>query len=108
MQPSVIARFFSHSTLGQKVLPLSTSLKPAHVPGLTVTAEVDYDHDGKFGDADNRNWTNGDKKNSVGGLLRSVVVGAVMDGFSRKVVALRVAPREPTAEFAVRLVRASS
>ena len=40
------------------------------VPGLTVTAEVDYDHDGKFGDVDNRNWTNGDKKNSVGGLLR--------------------------------------
>ena len=40
------------------------------VPGLTVTAEVDYDHDGKFGDADNRNWTNADKKNSVGGLLR--------------------------------------
>ncbi|ANT50735.1 porin [Mesorhizobium amorphae] len=40
------------------------------VPGLTVTAEVDYDHDGKFGDADNRNWTNADKKNSVGGILR--------------------------------------
>ncbi|MFK0688586.1 porin [Mesorhizobium sp. IMUNJ 23033] len=40
------------------------------VPGFTVTAEVDYDHDGKFGDVDNRNWTNADKKNSVGGLLR--------------------------------------
>ena len=37
MQPIVIARFFSHSTLGQKALPLSTSLKPAHVPGRTVT-----------------------------------------------------------------------
>ena len=41
----------------------------------------------------------------VGGLFRSVVVGAVVDGFSRKVLALRVAPREPTAQFAVRLVR---
>ncbi len=41
----------------------------------------------------------------VGGLFRSVVVGAVVDGFSRKVVALRVAPREPTALFAVRLLR---
>ena len=40
----------------------------------------------------------------VGGLFRSVVVGAVVDGFSRKVVALRVAPHEPTAMFAVRLV----
>lgn len=37
-----------------------------------VTGEVDYDHDGKFGsltDA-NRNWTNADKTNSVGGILR--------------------------------------
>jgi len=41
----------------------------------------------------------------VGGRFRSVVVGAVIDGFSRKVVALRVAAQEPTAEFAVRLVR---
>jgi len=40
------------------------------VPGFTVTAEVDYAHDGKFGAADNFNWTNADKKNSVGGLLR--------------------------------------
>ena len=40
------------------------------VPGFTVTAEVDYNHDGKFGDADNRNWTNADKKDSVGGMLR--------------------------------------
>ena len=40
------------------------------VPGFTVTAEVDYLHDGKFGDLDDRNWTNADKKNSVGGMLR--------------------------------------
>lgn len=41
----------------------------------------------------------------VGGLFRSVVVGAVIDGCSRKVLALRVASQEPTAQFAVRLVR---
>ncbi len=41
----------------------------------------------------------------LGGFLRSVVVGAVIDGFSRKVLALRVAPHEPTALFAVRLLR---
>ncbi|TIV66625.1 MAG: porin, partial [Mesorhizobium sp.] len=40
------------------------------VPGFTVTAEVDWAHDGKFGDADNFNWTNADNKDSVGGLLR--------------------------------------
>ncbi|TIV43041.1 MAG: porin, partial [Mesorhizobium sp.] len=40
------------------------------VPGLTITAEVDYLHAGKFGDADFSNWTNADKKNSVGGVLR--------------------------------------
>lgn len=40
------------------------------VPGLTITAEVDYLHAGKFGDADFSNWTNADKKNSIGGLLR--------------------------------------
>ncbi|MER8956953.1 porin, partial [Mesorhizobium sp. M0833] len=40
------------------------------VPGLTITAEVDYLHAGKFDDADFSNWTNADKKNSVGGLLR--------------------------------------
>jgi len=41
----------------------------------------------------------------VGDAFRSVVVGAVVDGFSRKVLALRVAPHEPSAAFAVRLVR---
>ena len=41
----------------------------------------------------------------VGGPFRSVVVGAVIDGFSRKVLALRVAAQEPTADLAVRLVR---
>ncbi|TIT89023.1 MAG: porin, partial [Mesorhizobium sp.] len=40
------------------------------VPGFTVTAEADYLHDGKFGDLDDRNWTNANKKNSVGGMLR--------------------------------------
>ncbi|MBZ9764621.1 porin [Mesorhizobium sp. CA8] len=47
------------------------------VPGFTITAEVDYDHLGTFDSAfaNNSNslygnWTNADKKNSVGGLLR--------------------------------------
>ncbi|KAA3450902.1 porin [Mesorhizobium sp. SARCC-RB16n] len=44
------------------------------VPGMTITAEVDYSHAGKFGDAnpDRQNylWTGGDKKNAVGGMLR--------------------------------------
>ncbi|MCZ8543222.1 porin [Mesorhizobium qingshengii] len=44
------------------------------VPGFTVTAEVDYNHYGKFGevttDPSNVNWTGADKKNSVGGILR--------------------------------------
>lgn len=41
----------------------------------------------------------------VGGLLRSVFVGAVVDACSRKVLAIGVAPHEPTAAFAVRLLR---
>ncbi|MER8567824.1 porin [Mesorhizobium sp. M0924] len=45
------------------------------VPGFTITAEVDYDHFGKFDqwNADHSstvNFTNADGKNSVGGLLR--------------------------------------
>ena len=40
------------------------------VPGFTVTGEVDYLHDGRFGDLDNSNWTGATKKNSVGGLIR--------------------------------------
>ncbi|RWE32505.1 MAG: porin [Mesorhizobium sp.] len=41
------------------------------VPGLTVTAEVDYDHFGHFNDGTPfGNWTAADKKNSIGGLLR--------------------------------------
>ncbi|TGP57038.1 porin [bacterium M00.F.Ca.ET.159.01.1.1] len=45
------------------------------VPGFTVTAEVDWDHFGKFDEwnADHSstvNFTGADKKNSVGGLLR--------------------------------------
>ncbi|MGH7163191.1 MAG: DDE-type integrase/transposase/recombinase [Planctomycetota bacterium] len=41
----------------------------------------------------------------VGGLFRSVRVGAVIDAFSRRVLALRVMVGEPTAAFAVRLLR---
>jgi putative transposase len=41
----------------------------------------------------------------VGNALRSVVVGAVIDGYSRKVLAVGVWPQEPTARFAVRLLR---
>ncbi|UCI32725.1 porin [Mesorhizobium sp. B4-1-4] len=43
------------------------------VKGFTVTAEVDYDHYGRFDDPasfTNVNWTGADKKNSVGGMLR--------------------------------------
>ncbi|MBZ9739783.1 MULTISPECIES: porin [unclassified Mesorhizobium] len=44
------------------------------VPGFTVTAEVDYVHYGDFGVAttkpSNVNFTNADKKNNVGGILR--------------------------------------
>ncbi|SDA64619.1 porin [Mesorhizobium qingshengii] len=41
------------------------------VPGFTVTAEVDYDHYGHFNDGSlYGNWTNADKKNSIGGILR--------------------------------------
>ncbi|TPN89706.1 porin [Mesorhizobium sp. CU2] len=40
------------------------------VPGFTITSEVDYAHDGKFGDADDFNWAHADKKNSVGGIVR--------------------------------------
>ncbi|MER8583590.1 porin [Mesorhizobium sp. M1423] len=40
------------------------------VPGFTITAEVDWARDGQFDKADDRNWTNADKKDSVGGMLR--------------------------------------
>jgi len=40
------------------------------VPGFTVTAEVDYLNAGKFDDADFSNFTNADKKSSIGGMLR--------------------------------------
>ncbi|MGH9391124.1 MAG: DDE-type integrase/transposase/recombinase, partial [Vicinamibacteria bacterium] len=39
------------------------------------------------------------------GMFRSVVVGAVMDLFSRRVLAIRVSPQEPDAAFAVSLLR---
>lgn len=41
----------------------------------------------------------------VGGLFRSVRVGAIIDAFSRKVLAIGVVPGEPTAAFALRLLR---
>jgi len=40
------------------------------VPGLTVTAEVDYLHAGQFNDPGFSNWTNADDEDSVGGMLR--------------------------------------
>ncbi|MDX8527983.1 porin [Mesorhizobium sp. MSK_1335] len=44
------------------------------IPDFTVTAEVDYDHCGDFGvgmvNPSNVNWTNADKNDSVGGILR--------------------------------------
>ncbi len=39
------------------------------------------------------------------GMFRSIVVGAVMDLYSRKVLTLRVSPKEPDAAFAVSLLR---
>jgi len=41
----------------------------------------------------------------LGGLFRSVVIGCVIDLFSRKVLAVRVCDREPTAAFAGSLFR---
>ncbi|MCK6481123.1 MAG: DDE-type integrase/transposase/recombinase [Planctomycetes bacterium] len=41
----------------------------------------------------------------IGGLFRSVRVGAVIDAFSRKVVAIGVGAGEPPAAFAVRFLR---
>jgi hypothetical protein len=40
------------------------------VPGFTITAEVDYLHAGKFGEADFSNWTGADDEDSLGGMLR--------------------------------------
>ncbi|MDX8521817.1 porin [Mesorhizobium dulcispinae] len=44
------------------------------IPDFTITAEVDYDHCGDFGvgmvNPSNVNWTNADKNDSVGGILR--------------------------------------
>jgi hypothetical protein len=40
------------------------------VPGLTITAEVDYVHAGKFGEPGFDNWTNADDEDSLGGILR--------------------------------------
>ncbi|MER8426258.1 porin [Mesorhizobium sp. M1403] len=40
------------------------------VPGFTITAEVDWAHDGQFEKDFDRNWTNADDKDSIGGMLR--------------------------------------
>ncbi|OBQ60090.1 porin [Mesorhizobium erdmanii] len=40
------------------------------VPGFTITTEVDYLHDGKFGQADDFRWSKPNKENSIGGLVR--------------------------------------
>ncbi|HEV2503322.1 MAG TPA: porin [Mesorhizobium sp.] len=41
------------------------------VPGFTITPEVDFVHEGRFGKADYLNsWTKADKKNSLGGIVR--------------------------------------
>ncbi len=52
---------------------LGVAVNVAHqlVPGFTVTAEVDYVNEGKFGKADYRgSWSGADKDSSVGGILR--------------------------------------
>ena len=57
-----------------KNLGVAANVAYTAVPGLTITAEVDYLHAGKFGDAnplgENFAWTGATKKNSVGGMLR--------------------------------------
>ncbi|RWH71347.1 porin [Mesorhizobium sp.] len=55
-----------------KNLGVAANVAYTVVPGLTVTAEVDYLHAGRFGDAGPENfaWTGATKKNSVGGMLR--------------------------------------
>ncbi|CAH2396267.1 porin [Mesorhizobium ventifaucium] len=40
------------------------------VPGFVITAEVDYAHDGQFDEGYDRNWTNADDEDSIGGMLR--------------------------------------
>ncbi|TJW88027.1 MAG: porin [Mesorhizobium sp.] len=40
------------------------------VPGLTITAEVDYLHAGEFDEPDFDNWTGAEDEDSIGGLLR--------------------------------------
>ncbi|WP_192178405.1 porin [Mesorhizobium amorphae] len=53
---------------------LATNVAYTVAPGFTVIVEVDYDHYGNFGvgmvGPSNANWTDADKKNSVGGILR--------------------------------------
>ncbi|RWM18101.1 MAG: porin [Mesorhizobium sp.] len=53
-----------------KNLGVAANVAYTLVPGFTVTAEVDYLHAGEFNDVGFSNWTNANKKNSVGGILR--------------------------------------
>lgn len=53
---------------------LAANVAYTAVPGMMITAEIDFDHYGKLGlgtvDPWNVNWTKADSKNSVGGILR--------------------------------------
>ena len=54
-----------------KNLGVAANISHQLVPGFTVTAEVDYLNEGNFGKPDyTGSWTNANKKNSVGGLIR--------------------------------------
>jgi hypothetical protein len=54
-----------------KNLGVAANIAHQLVPGFTVTAEVDYLNEGNFGKPDyTGSWTNANKKNSVGGLIR--------------------------------------
>ncbi|WP_024927850.1 porin, partial [Mesorhizobium sp. NBIMC_P2-C1] len=54
-----------------KTFGLAANIAHQLVPGFTVTAEVDYLNEGNFGKPDyTGSWTNANKKNSVGGLIR--------------------------------------
>jgi hypothetical protein len=54
------------STDDEKNVGVAANIAYDIVPGLTITAEVDYLHYGNQG----VNWTNADKRNSLGGMLR--------------------------------------
>ncbi|WP_137932092.1 porin [Mesorhizobium comanense] len=53
-----------------KNVALAANIAYTIVPGFTITTEVNYLHDGKFGAADDFRWSKPNKENSVGGILR--------------------------------------